>query len=199
MQAVFEGSSKEGEGEEMKILSGLLLCAALSFGQQKGKAKTAPPKPPPAIEWTQCVEPVEAHGGHVRWTPEETIQLLLNERNSRMAQDVPYIRWENASRDLDWFSGTKRVPLVEIKSHMPRAMLLELRFPVDQNPPVDPKGLEVLIAAEKAYEETTKGIQDYPISLLKKYGVGPQAILDQDYGGATAQGGCNRYEKVAAK
>ena len=208
MPEVLDRQGVEVEGEKMRtLLTALfaLFCAALSFGQSKGNAKgkaNAAPKKEAPIEWTQCVEPVEAYGGHVRWTPEETVKVLLQEKESKEAQDYPYRNWEIASMSLDWFSGTKRVPLNEIKGHMPRAMLLRMRFPVDQNPPVDAKGYADLIAAEKAYEDSTKSAdaaRQYLLDLIKKYGVGPQATLDQDMGGATAMGGCNRYEKVAAQ
>ncbi len=164
----------------------LAVCAS---AQTKGKTEMS------TIKMTRCAEPIPAYGEHVRWTSDEHIQLLLDMKKQSDGQRFPYLEWELASRELDWFGGSKRVPLSEIKSRMPRAMLLELKFPVDQNPPVDPKGLQRLIDAEKAYNSAANGAQDFATNLMKKYGIGPQAVFDEDFGGATPMEGCARYEE----
>lgn len=172
----------------MKPLAVALMISACAVCQTKSMPETKP------IEYQVCVEPIAAYGGHVRFSTEDHLALLLHLRRTREQQHGPYRRWEMASRELDWFSGPKPVSLDYVKRHMPRAMLLELRFPVDQNPHIDPVGLKALLDAEAAYEKTTKGTQDFPLLLLKKYNVGPGAVYDEDMGGFTAIAGCARWE-----
>lgn len=54
----------------------LLLVVPLLAQQPKAKPK---PKPAP-IKWSVCVEPIAAYGEHVRFMPEEHVQVLLYER-----------------------------------------------------------------------------------------------------------------------
>lgn len=172
----------------MKIWIAILILPTMLMAQSKGKQATNKVDQP--IKWTRCAEPLKAYGGHVRFTVEEVLQMQANSKK----QDQPYREWELAASTLNWFDGTKRVPLSMIKSHMPRAMLLRLRFPVDQNPPVVAKDLEELIKAEKDYYAVVDSGKDFFPSLMKKYGIGPTAIFDQDMGGATPIDGCGRYE-----
>lgn len=170
------------------VLTALLACVA------HGQTKTGDT----SFNFMVCVDYAKPFGEHVRFTPEEHVQVLLNEKAAREGEDFPYLYWERASKDLDWFSGPKPVSLKYIKSHMPRAMLLELQFPVDQNPHVDPKGVERLLAAEKSYQDALK-LADisaaYVMELMKKYGVGPSATFDADMGGIVPSGKCNKYEE----
>jgi len=178
----------------MRLIPTLVLSVSVLGAQTK--AKVAP------MKWMVCVKPVEAYGTHVRFTKEEHLQILLNERNARNTSDWPYRDWENAARSINWFDGPKPVSLSYVKSHMPRAMLLELRFPVDQNPHVVQEGVDLLLAAEKKYDESTKAAdasRAYLLELMKKYGIGPTAVFDQDVGGATPQGGCEKYEEQEIK
>jgi len=132
--------------------------------------------------------------GHVRFTQDEHIAFLLtiipNEKQE--AAESAYRYWELASFSVDWFGGTKRVSLNYVKSHMPRAMLLEMRFPVDEHPMVEADSLAELLKAEKEYEDKTnesKVVGGIANSLLEKfiakYNLGDMFTLDEDYGGAT--------------
>lgn len=162
-----------------------VLILALIFAVAVDAQKPAP------MKWGVCVEQLAPHGKHTRFAASEHTRILT----SRLRQIEIYEQWEQSARWLDWFSGTKRVSLAYVKSHMPRAMLLELRFPVDQNPPVDPKGLEQLLATEHDYDVAANRDQEYIKQLLVKYGIGPAAIFDEDMGGATPQGACGKYEE----
>ncbi len=145
-----------------------------------------------------CVNTIEAYGSHVRFTGEEHLKILLNERTSREAQDWPYREWEMAAQSINWFDGTKPVSLAYVKSHIPRAMLLELRFPVDPNPHMVKADVDRLLEAERKYNESTKiadSGRQYLADLLKKYCVGPSATFDKDMGGATPMSDCGKWEE----
>lgn len=153
----------------------------------------APKKKQEPIHFSTCVEPIAAYGEHVRFTTEEHIKLLLLQ--VRPPGESEYRAWEQASYGIDWFSGPKPVSLAYVKSHMPRAMLLTLRFPVDQNPHVNPADLKRLLETESAYESATKNSQAYTQELMKKYSIGPGAIFDEDFGGATPRESCGKWEE----
>ena len=175
----------------MKLLL-IVVTVIVSIGAQTKAEKDTP------MKIKVCVETVQVYGRHVRFTPEEHVQILLNERNASQAQQKPYWEWEHASRSINWFDGPKPISLSYVKSHMPRAMLLELRFPVDQNPRTVQADVDRLLETEKKYNESTKFAdvgRDYLVGLLKKYGIGPSAILDEDQGGATPQSECGKWEE----
>lgn len=161
----------------------------------------SPRKPSPkesTLKIQVCVENIEAYGAHTRFTTGEHLQILLNDKASRDAQDRPYRDWELASSSINWFDGSKPVSLSYVKSHMPRGMLLTLGFPVDPNPHIVQADVERLLEAEKKYEESGKiasAGRDYLFGLLKKYGIGPAASLDKDMGGATPMSTCAKYEE----
>ena len=145
-----------------------------------------------------CVKTIQAYGSHVRFTPQEHIQILLHERNAMFTQRWPYHEWEQASRKINWFDGKKPVSLAYVKSHMPRAMLLELRFPVDPNPHIVQADVDRLLEAERKYNESSKTAdagRTYLHELMSKYGIGPGAVFDEDMGGATPQSGCQKWEE----
>ncbi len=145
-----------------------------------------------------CVEPIPAYGEHVRFTPEEHIEILLLEREAMHAQDLPYKNWEEASRSINWFDGPKPVSLSYVKRHMPRAMLLSMSFPADRNPHVVQADLDLLLKAEKEYNEAAKtadSLRAYALGLAKKYNVGPTLLYDKDMGGVTPQDGCGKWEE----
>lgn len=169
----------------MKRLLLFTLLSAFAMAQDK------------KFKYSVCVGPIAAYGSHVRFTPEEHLKIVQNQH----ATDREYREWENASWGLDWFSGKQPVSLAYVKKHMPRAMLLSIRFPVNQNPPVDPDGLKDLLAAEKAYLAAQKVLDDenYSQQLMTKYGIGPGAIFDPDMGGAKPMSGCGKYEERTSK
>lgn len=145
-----------------------------------------------------CVKTIDAYGTHVRFTPQEHLQVLLNDRKARGAQAEPYREWERASRSINWFDGDKPVSLPYVKSHMPRAMLLELRFPVDQNPHMVQADVDRLLEAERIYNESAtlaEASDTYLKELMAKYGIGPAAVLDEDMGGATPHPSCEEWEE----
>ncbi len=191
-----ETPHREPKGESMRreFILGLVLLQPLIC-----QTRQAPAKPKPAsYKINTCVEEVPAHGSYVRFTTEEHLQILLNERTARNVQDLPYRSWENASRHINWFDGEKPVSLAYVKSHMPRAMLLELRFPVGQNPHIVQDDIDWLLKTEKAYNEAAKVIEDgtaYLRGLLTKYDIGPSAIFDDDMGGVRPEGGCAKWEE----
>lgn len=80
---------------------------------------------------------------------------------------------------------------------MPRAVLFDSQFPVDQKPPVGLVGYKALIDAETAYYKA-QNLPDWQV-FMKKYGIGPQATLDEDMGGATAVSACEKYEEIKPK
>ncbi len=130
---------------------------------------------------------------HVRFTTEDHLKILQAQILSERAW-VPYAKWEAASHSIHWFDGKKPVSLDYVKSHMPRAMLLSLRFPVDQNPRVLQSDLDNLLKAEREYEEAeevVKGTWSFVKELRAKYGLGA-AIFDKDMGGATSLSDCEK-------
>ena len=178
----------------MNILRVLLATLALPLGAQWKPSQQY------TATFSVCVEPINAYGQHVRFTEAEHIELLLRNLKARDAQYGPYREWESASRSINWFGGKRSISLAYIKSHMPRAMLLVLRFPVNQNPPAVKADIDRLIAAEAKYLEAEKVsnlFNDYVMGLMKQYGIGPSATIDDDFGGATPFGGCNKYEEQA--
>ena len=171
-----------------RIAAGFLLAVALT-------AQT--PKDAP-MKINTCVETIKAYGKHVRFTTEEHLHVLLDERNANRSSELPYFRWEAAAGSIDWFTGAKPVSLAYVKSHMPRAMLLELQFPADPNPHAVQSDVNRLIDAERKYnesQEVAEAGREYIRMLMKKYGIGPDVVFDDDEGGATPVASCGKWEE----
>lgn len=127
---------------------------------------------------------------HIRFTTEEHLQILLLQKKTSEEQDRPYREWEHASFSINWFDGESPVSLDYVKFHMPRAVLLSIRFPVDRNPKVVKADVDKLLAAEAAYTESTKSadeLRSYFVSIANKYGMTKGFYFDQDMGGATGE------------